>query len=178
MTVCILVIALIPALLSNHNKEQSIGELNHKIDQIHLNYTAEMKHIANEHASQLDRKELELQARIEEAREQSLKQSRATMRGQATEHLAPLVMEGFNPKDFRFVGQPIDYLVVKGLSDVTDREGSNVTVYLLEIKSGNSQLTKVQRAIRDAVVRNRVVFATFNPDTGSMKEWKQRDAFV
>jgi hypothetical protein len=84
-------------------------------------------------------------------------------------------MGGFNVRDFRFIGDPIDYLCIDGLSDLLDgvNEEDSVTIYLLDIKSGKASLSKVQRRIRDAVVAGRVKFASFNPDTQSYREWPE-----
>lgn len=94
------------------------------------------------------------------------------MRGQATEHLAPLLIPNFNAKDYRFIGNPIDYLLCKNLSNHTDgNEEEPIFIYLLDIKTGTSQLSKVQRRIKDAVMEGRVAFATYNSDTQELKQW-------
>ena len=103
-------------------------------------------------------------------RSDAVSRSRSVIRGQATEHLAPLTMPSVNIKDFRFIGNPIDYLVFCGASDITDKQNDQIEkVILLEIKSGKSKLNKVQRRIRDAVKEGRVEFAIYNPDTGLTK---------
>ena len=89
--------------------------------------------------------------------------SRATIRGQVIEHLAPLAETHWNHKDFRFLGSPIDYLICVGASDIIDGTSNHIKeVVLLDIKAANSQLNKVQRRIRDAVVAGRVKFGTYN----------------
>jgi predicted Holliday junction resolvase-like endonuclease len=113
-------------------------------------------------------KQIEVEKKI--ARKEALKKSRAIMRGQATEHLAPYVMEGVNPKDCRFIGNPIDYIVFDGLSDVTDKIAKDIKqIVLVDIKTGTSNLTTVQRRIRDAINDKRISFQVVNPD----KEEKQ-----
>lgn len=110
-------------------------------------------------------------------RDDANKRSRAVMRGQATEHLAPFMMNGFNAKDFRFMGDPIDYLICVGTSDIHDGTLNRIEqVVLLDIKTGKSQLSKVQRRIRDAVVEGRVVFATYNTDTEVLRKWPDNDS--
>jgi len=107
-----------------------------------------------------------------EIRADANKRSRATMRGQATEHLAPYMIEGLNAKDYRFMGDPLDYLVCVGSSAIHDGEADAIEeVILLDIKTGKAQLSKVQRRIRDAVVEKRVVFATYNTDTETLRRW-------
>ena len=103
-------------------------------------------------------------------RKDAIERSRSVIRGQATEHLAPLIMDDVNIKDFRFLGNPIDYLVFSGASDITDKKGKDLDkIILLEIKSGSSNLNTVQRRIRDAVKESRIEFAVYNPDTKEIK---------
>jgi predicted Holliday junction resolvase-like endonuclease len=112
-------------------------------------------------------------------RKDALDRSRATMRGQATEHLAPYMIEGLNPKDFRFMGDPVDYLVCVGSSAIKDKQSDIIEyVMLLDIKTGKSQLNKTQRRVRDAIVGSRIVFATYNPDTQELREWKPKSQLL
>ena len=102
---------------------------------------------------------------IKKARKESVEKSRAVIRGQATEHLAPYIIDDINPKDCRFMGNPIDYVVFDGLSDVTDKVTKDVKeVIFVDIKTGKSNLTTVQRRIRDAIKDGRVSFRVVNPD--------------
>lgn len=110
---------------------------------------------------------------VAEARKDTLKKSRATLRGQATEHLAPIMTSEWSHKDFRFTGNPIDYLICSGASAIIDGEANTIDeVVLLEVKTGKSQLNKVQRRIRDAVQEGRVKFVLYNTDTNETREWK------
>ena len=98
-------------------------------------------------------------------RKEALSRSRSIMRGFATEQFAPFLQEEWKPEDYRFMGNPIDYIVFVGLSSVSDGKASEISkVVLLDIKTGKSQLTKVQRRIRDAVEAGRVEFHVLNPD--------------
>lgn len=108
-----------------------------------------------------------------EIRQDANQRSRSVLRGQATEHLAPYLMPDYPLKDFRFIGDPVDYLITLGASAIHDGETDLIErVVLLDIKTGNSKLNKVQRRIRDAIVDGRVYFMTYNPDTEETKEWK------
>lgn len=109
--------------------------------------------------------ELKLKESSDAARKDAIKKSRAVIRGQATEHLAPYIMENVNPKDCRFMGNPIDYIIFDGLSDVTDKVAKDIKgVIFVDIKTGKSNLTTVQRRIRDAINDGRVSFQVVNPD--------------
>lgn len=142
-------------LINDFEKETiKTGVLEVQIENIKENNELILKEINSKH--KLD---------LKEARKDALDKSRAVIRGQATEHLAPYVMDGVNPKDCRFMGNPIDYVVFDGLSDVTDKVAKEVKeVIFVDVKTGKSNLTTVQRRIRDAIEDNRVSFQVVNPD--------------
>src|SRR4029077_15922195 len=88
------------------------------------------------------------QAIRQDARQCSETLTRGTVHGQ----LVPSLPEfGFNPKDARFVGSPVDLLVFDGLD-----EGELRRVVFLEIKTGGAPLTGREPPVRD-VVRARQV---------------------
>ncbi len=87
-------------------------------------------------------------------RQDAIGRSQAVIIGKVTEHLAPYMpVFPYNPKDARFVGSPIDFIVFDGADDDCIRE-----IVFLEVKSGNSSLNPRQRKIRDAVLAGRVVW--------------------
>jgi predicted Holliday junction resolvase-like endonuclease len=96
---------------------------------------------------------------VRRARREAIRGSRLTKGGQIAEHLAPFLpgfCESFNPKDARFVGHPVDFVVFDGLE-----EGEVRSIVLLEVKSGDSSdLNKRQRQIRRAVDAGNVRFQT------------------
>lgn len=93
----------------------------------------------------------------------SLDRSRSVLRGQVAEHFAPFLPGfPFNPKDARFLGQPVDYLVFDGLAASDGRD--EVTVVLVEIKTGQSALTGREAALRRAVEAGRVRWLTLRMD--------------
>lgn len=116
------------------------------------------------HVLEADHK-LKIKETIETTRKETLKKSRAVLRGQASEHLAPYVLKDTNPKDYRFMGNPIDYVCFDGLSDVLDGTSNVVeSVRFIDIKTGKSTLNKSQRRIRDAIKDGRVTFEVINLD--------------
>jgi predicted Holliday junction resolvase-like endonuclease len=73
--------------------------------------------------------------------------SQAVTLGKVQEQLVPFFPAfPFNPKDARFLGSPVDFVVFDGLSD-----GAVTRVVLVEVKTGASQLTTRERQVRDAV---------------------------
>lgn len=106
-----------------------------------------------------------LKEEIKKAREDTIKRSRSVLRGQASEHLAPFVIKDTNPKDYRFMGNPVDYICFDGLSDILDKTSDKIeTVRFVDIKTGKSNLNKSQRRIRDAIKDGRVSFEIVNLD--------------
>jgi predicted Holliday junction resolvase-like endonuclease len=90
---------------------------------------------------------------LEAARAQAVTQSRAVVSGKVQEHLAPLFPEflaQFNPREARFIGTPIDYVVFSGIDD------GECEVVLVEVKTGRSQLSQRERRVRRAVEAGRV----------------------
>lgn len=115
--------------------------------------------------------QLNLKDSIELARKDALKKSRSVLRGQASEHLAPYVIPNTNPKDYRFMGNPIDYICFEGLSDLLDNKTNEiVSIKFVDIKTGKSSLNKSQRRIRDAINSKKVSFEVINLDNEIEKQ--------
>lgn len=96
-------------------------------------------------------------------REETLKRSRATLKGLVAEQMVPF-LDAFRyaPSDARFIGSPIDYIIFDGLSGPA-AGGSDrpLTVILADVKTGPAaRLTRGQRMIREAVEEGRVEWET------------------
>ena len=113
---------------------------NEFISEMKNEFNSTLKLIEQKHVSELKAKDLEyskeLKKTIEVTRKETLKKSRAVIRGQATEHLAPFILKDTNPKDYRFLGNPIDYIHFEGLSNIIDRTSDEITsVNFIDIKT-------------------------------------------
>jgi predicted Holliday junction resolvase-like endonuclease len=87
-------------------------------------------------------------------RRDAIQRSQAVTLGKITEHFVPYLPNfAYNPKDARFLGSPIDFVVFDGLS-----EGQVKNVVFVEIKTGTSALSTRERRIRDAVQSGRVLW--------------------
>lgn len=94
---------------------------------------------------------------LRRARKEAVASSRATLLGQVSEQLVPLVPDfDYALEDARFLGAPIDYVVFDGYGD----EDADVSVVFVEVKTGNARLSRGERRIRDAVRAGRVRFET------------------
>jgi len=84
----------------------------------------------------------------------AVQRSQAVTVGKVYEQLMPyLPAFQFNPKDARFLGSPVDFVVFDGLDD-----GQVRRVVFVEVKSGAAQLTPRERQVREAVKAGRVGF--------------------
>lgn len=94
------------------------------------------------------------QENTETIRKDAIEKSRAVTLGKVAEHVVPF-LPGFqhNPKDARFIGTPVDFIIFDGL-DV----GEVRHITFVEVKTGSSSLSKRERQIRDAVKQQRVIW--------------------
>lgn len=90
----------------------------------------------------------------------SIRRSRAVVRGQVTEQVTPF-LDGFpwDPADARFLGKPVDYIVFDGYSEVCAglRDVLREVVFV-DVKSGHSGLSKIERRVKACVQARRVRF--------------------
>ena len=132
--------------------------------------------------NKMEKKEAELMELAEDsvkemelAVKQALKQSKATTRGQLTEHAVPL-LEGFPYKfeDCKFSGAPFDYIVFDGMSEFRDgNKGKEITVVFADVKYGTSKRSAVQNAIRKAITAGRVRYEDFTVDSDNNLKIKE-----
>lgn len=96
-------------------------------------------------------------------RQDAINRSYSVNMGKITEHLVPFsssFLSQFNPKDARFIGSPIDLIVFDGCADKKD----DIITYFVEIKTGNSKLTDLQKKIKASIIKGEVRWAEINPD--------------
>ena len=88
-----------------------------------------------------------VEAKVEARLEASEKRSGVVKRGKVLEQLIPFV--GRLPgklEEMRFLGSPVDYVTFAGLND-----GIVPTIWIIEVKTGNSQLSEREKLVRSAV---------------------------
>lgn len=111
----------------------------------------------------LQRWKIEEEAKI---RQDAINRSYSVNLGKITEHLIPFhqsFLSQFNPKDARFIGSPIDLIVFDGYADKRDE----IQIYIVEIKTGNSKLTEIQKKIKASVLNGNIRWAEINPADNS-----------
>lgn len=88
-------------------------------------------------------------------RQDAVQRSLAVTAGKVHEQLVPYLPEfGFNPKDARFLGSPVDLVIFDGLS-----AGDVRRVVFLEVKTGGAPLTARERQVREVIEAREVAWA-------------------
>ena len=88
-------------------------------------------------------------------REDAVQRSLAVTTGKVHEQLVPYLPDfGFNPKDVRFLGSPVDLVVFDGLSS-----GAVQRVVFLEVKTGGAPLTEREKQVRKVIEARQVAWA-------------------
>ena len=95
---------------------------------------------------------LKFEEKVTDIREDAIKQSRAVLGGQFSEQIAPYLPNfPFNPTEARFIGKPIDFVVFNGMDEKKIEE-----IVFVEVKSGQSQLSKIEKSLKAAVENKNV----------------------
>ncbi len=96
--------------------------------------------------------EQKLPDRLVAEREDAVKRSRAVLGGQVAEQLAPYLPDfPCSFEDARFLGKPLDYVCFSGAS-----AGEVDEIVFVEVKTGESTLSKVEKSARQAIIDGRV----------------------
>jgi predicted Holliday junction resolvase-like endonuclease len=98
----------------------------------------------------------------QEIRADAVQRSQSAMLGRITEHFVPY-LDGFpyDPRDARFIGAPVDFVIFDGLS-----EGAVESIVFVEVKAGKGALSTRERRIRDAIRDKRVEWLELRPPAG------------
>jgi len=87
-------------------------------------------------------------------RQDAIQRSQAVTVGRVFEQLIPYLPDfPFNPKDARFLGSPVDFVVFDGL-DAGELRG----IVFVEVKTGAATLTPRERQIKDVIQARRVAW--------------------
>lgn len=93
----------------------------------------------------------------------AVQRSQAVTVGKVFEQLVPyLPAFPFNPKDARFLGSPVDFVVFDGLD-----EGQVRRIVFVEVKTAAADLSTRERRVRDAVRGGRVEWSEVRPGPGA-----------
>ena len=100
-------------------------------------------------------------------RKDAIARSTSVVKGKVAEQLVPFAANfGFNPRDCRFIGSPIDLVVFEGLT-----EGLLQRIVFIEVKTGKSRLSRREREVRDAILHEEFTFLTCRVSEGGGLTW-------
>jgi len=89
------------------------------------------------------------------ARKDARKRSRAVSKGLMLEHICPhLPTFKHHPRDARFLGDPIDFVIFDGLFS---KKKVN-EIIIAEVKSGGSKMKEAEKSVKKAVDKGKVSF--------------------
>lgn len=149
---------IIEAQLSAQQQAQQIAQ---QIYQTWVNqYSQQLRQQLEQSIKQQYEAQLEMWKQQNEQiiRKDAITRSVNTLLGRIGEEFAPLLLADkyqVNPKDFRHLGSPVDYIAFKGLSD----DNVEPEVIFIEVKSGKStSLTERERKVRDAIRNGKVKY--------------------
>jgi predicted Holliday junction resolvase-like endonuclease len=92
------------------------------------------------------------QEELKTIRKEMADSSRAVIRGQVSEQIAPFLPGfPFDPAGCRFIGKPVDFVVFNVLENP-----ERCSIVLVEVKTGSSSLNRNERSVRAAVQQGRV----------------------
>ena len=98
------------------------------------------------------------------------------MGGVFSEQVAPFLPDF--PKDLkaseaRFIGKPVDFLIFKGMDEQNISE-----VVFVEVKSGKSQLSVSEKALRDVIREKKVSWYEYRVDDDITAMSEQADTTI
>ncbi|MCL2141054.1 MAG: Holliday junction resolvase [Dehalococcoidia bacterium] len=92
-------------------------------------------------------------------RKDAIAQSRSVLGGKFAEQIAPFLPDfKYDPTDVRFIGSPFDLIILPGLAIGEPQE-----IVLMEIKTGKSTLSPIERKVRQLVENNMVRYEIYQP---------------
>lgn len=101
---------------------------------------------------------------VKESRKDAVNRSRAVLTGQIGEQMAPFLPNFPCEHDaVRFIGKPIDFIgfATNENNNIPFEEKTIKEILFIEVKSGNSTLTKREKEIKKAVEEGRVRYIEY-----------------
>ncbi len=95
--------------------------------------------------------------RLRAERKDAVKRSRAVLEGQFGEQLAPFFPDfPCNATELRFIGKPVDFIAFQDAS-----KGSISEVVFIEVKTGRSQLSPVERSLKECIQKGNIRYLEY-----------------
>ncbi|MEZ2772657.1 Holliday junction resolvase-like protein [Acinetobacter pseudolwoffii] len=157
----------------------------HKISKDLLDQQEKYNKTLSEHSEYVEDLKKQFEYEKKQAKKVALTGSRNTIKGQMSERYCPFQSDFlYAPEDCHFMGKPLDFIVFKNIEKYREDDPSitleDIEVIFLEIKTGKSSLTKVEKAIKYAIDNKKVSFQTYHyndnfPSTPTINEEKKLD---
>ncbi len=110
-----------------------------------------------------NKRELAWMEKLEKAKKDSVATSKAVIAGNVNEQLAPIFPNfPYNVKDVKHLGSVVDFIVFDGLDQVRNGGKVNIKIIFADCKTNTASLSKVQRAVKEAVEQGRFSFEEWN----------------
>jgi len=107
--------------------------------------------------AEVRKKERDLEERINEERVDAINRSRSVLMGKLFETVRPFLPEfDHHPGDLRSIWNPVDFVSFNGLA--VNRVVESIT--FIEVKSGKSTLSGVEKSIQKVVESGKISFET------------------
>lgn len=141
----------------------------HKISKDLLDQQEKYNKTLSEHSEYVEDLKKQFEYEKKQAKKVALTGSRNTIKGQMSERYCPFQSDFlYAPEDCHFMGKPLDFIVFKNIEKYRENDPSitleDIEIVFLEIKTGKSSLTKVEKAIKYAVDNKKVSFQTYHYD--------------
>lgn len=161
-----MIFSLVLIILFFYNKNAQVQK---KLNELQILHQEQINELILSHANNIHELKVDFEKEKKNATKLSLSASRNTIKGQISEKFCPF-QENFpyTPHDCTFLGKPIDFIVFHNIEKYRDNEDGvsidDIEIIFLEIKTGKSSLTKVEKAIKHAILNKRIRFETYRYD--------------
>lgn len=103
-----------------------------------------------------------IEAEVQRIREDAIKRSARTLSGKTLEKLVPFLDNfPYDPHDIRWLGDPVDLVVFDGYSKEKAEKDNLKQIVFVEVKSGDGELSQVQKNIKKLVENKKVKWDEF-----------------
>lgn len=126
---------------------------------LHHYYQQQIMQLQLDFQQQITQLKMQQHQEIQQAQKRSVNTSRSVIKGKMAEQFAPILPEfEYLPSDAKFLGDPIDYIIFDGYSEFREglKSADEISIILLDVKSGQAKLHQGQQAIVNAIAHGRV----------------------
>lgn len=114
------------------------------------------------HKAKIIKLKSEYEAKLVSERSKAVQKSKDVTRGHISQEFIPIFPDfPYNMSDCKFSGNPLDFLVFKGMSDLRDGKESEIEIIFADVKTNKAKRNKIQNAIKKAIESNKVRFETW-----------------